>query len=182
MSDDTVQTRQARHEDGSSSDFTPSTPGAAEHISGVFSQTLLPSPVIQWILSACLRSKFQNDVVFIGQRRVQVKEAVPGGYLEDVSEKDNFYGDIVAAKVLNVSTDIPWGPQIQAPDIYSGPSHLLILCVGMKELLFMCSPGTRGDFLSVRRPLPVDVSLGDRFGRHLAVDPKSVQTTLKNFP
>ncbi|KAJ5586900.1 uncharacterized protein N7459_002665 [Penicillium hispanicum] len=171
MSDDTVQARRTRREGSLSSDLNPSTPGAAEHIDGVFSQTLLPSPVIQWILPACLRSKSHNDVVFIGQRRVQIKEAVPRGYLEDIAEKENFYGDIVAAKALNVSTGIPWN--LEARDSYHGPSHLLILCVGMKELLFMCSPGNRGDFISKRRPLPVDVSLGDRFGKHLAVDPKS---------
>ena len=142
-------------------------------ISGIFSQTLLPSPVIQWILPAHLRSKHRNDVVFVGQRQVQVKEAVAGGYLVDRIGKSNFQGTIIAAEVLNVGTEFPWESQLQTGNIYDGPTQLLLLSLDMRELLFMyCSSEVEPEFVCVRRALPVDVRLADRFGKHLAVDPK----------
>lgn len=151
---------------------------------GVFTQTLLPSPVIQWILPARLRSKHHNDVVFVGQKRVQIKDAVAGGYLEDVIEKTDFGGSIIAAKVLNVSAQLPWESQLQTKESAAGkyvnpelldslPSQILVLSLDMKELLFLCcSPSVENAFITFRRPLPVDVGLAEKFGKHIAVDPK----------
>lgn len=151
---------------------------------GVFTQTLLPSPVIQWILPARLRNKDHNDVVFVGQRRVQIKEASLGGYLEDVLEKTDFTGAIVGAKVLNVGTQLPWESQLQSQDPSAGhyitpevldmlPSQILVLSLDMKQLVFLCcSPSSPNEFITFRRPLPVDVNLPEKFGKHIAVDPK----------
>lgn len=140
---------------------------------GLFTQTILPSPVIQWILPARLRNKRHNDVVFIGQKRVQIKEAVPGGYLENVIEKVDFPGSILAAKVLNVSTELPWETQLRSEDVYDGPSQILVLSVDMRELLFLyCLPSAENQFITFTRPMPHDVSLQERFGKNIAVDPK----------
>ncbi|KAJ6130018.1 hypothetical protein N7512_002798 [Penicillium capsulatum] len=141
---------------------------------GLFTQTILPSPVIQWILPARLRSNRHNDVVFIGQKRVQIKEAIAGGYLENVNEKVDFPGSILAAKVLSVSTELPWETQLRSEDVYDGPSQILILSVDMRELLFLyCSPTAENEFVTFARPMPHDVSLQERFGKNIAVDPKS---------
>lgn len=151
---------------------------------GVFTQTLLPSPVTQWILPARLRNRNHNDVVFVGQRRVQIKRATMGGFLEDVLEKNDFAGSIVGAKVLNVSTQLPWESQLQTHDPSAGhyitpevldklPSQILVLSLEMKQLVFLCcSPSSPGEFITFRRPLPIDVNLPEKFGKHIAVDPK----------
>ncbi|KAJ6144357.1 hypothetical protein N7470_008252 [Penicillium chermesinum] len=129
-------------------------PGNSKSVSvpGLFSQTILPSPLIKWILPARIRNKDHNDVVLVSERRVQIKEAVADGYLKDVAEKTDFGGPIVAAKVLNVAKQLP---------LFS----------------FYCLPSPdnkNGDeFVTFRRPLPVDVSLDQRFGKSIAVDPKS---------
>lgn len=142
-------------------------------VRGLFTQTVLPSPVIQWILPARLRSKDHNDVVFIGQKRVQIKEAVSGGYLENVIEKVDFPGSILAAKVLSVGTELPWETQLGSEDVYDGPFQILVLSVDMRELMFLyCSPVTENEFVTFARPMPHDVSLQERFGKNIAVDPK----------
>lgn len=142
-------------------------------VRGLFTQTVLPSPVIQWILPARLRSKRHNDVVLIGQKRVQIKEAVAGGYLENVIEKVDFSGSILAAKVLSVTTELPWETQLRSENVYDGPSQILILSVDMRELLFLyCSPLVENEFVTFARPMPHDVSLQERFGKNIAVDPK----------
>jgi hypothetical protein len=140
--------------------------------------------VIQWILPARLRNKNHNDVVFVGQRRVQIKEASLGGYLEDVLEKNDFTGAIVGAKVLNVGAQLPWESQLQSQDPSAGhyitpevldmlPSQILVLSLDMKQLVFLCcSPSSPNEFITFRRPLPVDVNLPEKFGKHIAVDPK----------
>lgn len=150
---------------------------------GIFTQTVLPSPVIQWILSARLRSKHHNDVVFVGQQRIQIKEAALGGYLEFVTEKTDFGGTIVQAKALNVSTQLPWESQLRSDGIAGGkgvdpellddlPAQILVVTLDLKQILFLCC--SHNTFITFRRPLPVNVSLPEKFGRHVAVDPKSV--------
>lgn len=151
---------------------------------GIFTQTVLPSPVIQWILPARLRNKHHNDVVFVGQQRIQIKQAAPGGYLEEVTEKTDFGGSIVQAKVLDVSTQLSWEPQLRTDDFPAGkeidpailddlPSQILVITLDLKQILFLCcSRSARNTFITFRRPLPVNVSLPEKFGRHVSVDPK----------
>ncbi|CEJ54200.1 hypothetical protein PMG11_00521 [Penicillium brasilianum] len=154
-------------------------------LTGLFTQTILPSPVVQWILPARLRSNHHNDVVFVGQRRVQVKEASTSGFLEDVTEKIDFDHSIIGAKVIDVNTELPWETQLgrtgaddQMHDdsdfLDRVPSQLLVLSLEMRELQFLYCPISGDDkFVTFRRPLPVDVDLAERFGKHIAVDPKS---------
>lgn len=153
---------------------------------GILTQTVLSSPVIQWILPARLRSKKLNDVVFVGHRRLHIKEAANGGYLEDVMEKSDFDGTIISAKVLDIGSPIPWeqklnhGEPASASNGYMDhhdnlPSQILVLSLDYKELLFLCCPrgpiSSKPEFVTYRRPLPVDVSLAERYGKHVAVDP-----------
>lgn len=145
-------------------------------VPGLFSQTILPSPLIKWILPARIRNQNHNDVVLVSERRVQIKEAVPDGYLEDVAEKTDFGGTIVAAKVLNVAKQLPLVNQI-GDHKDQLPSEILVLCIDLRELVFLyCLSNSDGrhedEFVTFRRPLPVDVSLGQRFGKSIAVDPK----------
>ncbi|KAJ5085908.1 hypothetical protein N7532_010679 [Penicillium argentinense] len=159
-----------------------------EKSTGILTQTLFHSPVIQWILPARLRSKKLNDVVFVGHRRVQIKEATNGGYLEDVIEKTDFNGTILSARVLDIGTPIPWESQTKSEGSSKKavgymdrqdnlPSQILVLSLDCKELLFLYCPlgfiPSKAEFVTYCRPLPVDVSVAERYGKHVAVDPKS---------
>ncbi|KAJ6190706.1 hypothetical protein N7519_000727 [Penicillium mononematosum] len=148
-------------------------------LQGLLTQPLIPSPVINWILPARLRDKDHNDVAFIGERRIQIKEALPSGHLQDVVEKSDLDGSLIGAKVINVSTELPWESEAQSelvPPYYNDnlPPQLLFLATDSNELLFMyCSELGDGPFVSYSRPLPRDVNIADKYGKHIAVDPKS---------
>lgn len=151
-------------------------------MAGLLTQPLIPSPVINWILPARLRNKDHNDVVFIGERRIQIKEALPSGHLQDVVEKSDLEGSLIGAKVINVSTQLPWetgaASSLLAHSYNSYgtdhlPPHILFLATDSNELLFMYySEVGDGPFVSYNRPLPRDVNIADKYGRHIAVDPK----------
>ncbi|KAJ9404513.1 hypothetical protein DTO045G8_7735 [Paecilomyces variotii] len=155
---------------------------------GLLSQTIIRSPIVQWILPARLRSKFHNDVAFVGERSVHLKEAVLGVHLEDVTTKADFDSNIIAAKVINACTELTWEAQMkmgagnatssQNSDIHDAlPPQILVLTLESRELVFLyCavkSPVKDPHFIHLRRPLPCDVSSLERFGRHVAVDPRS---------
>ncbi|KGO51599.1 Cleavage/polyadenylation specificity factor, A subunit, C-terminal [Penicillium expansum] len=143
---------------------------------GLLTQPLIPSPVINWILPARLRDKDHNDVVFIGERRIQIKEALPSGHLQDVVEKSDLEGSIIGAKVINVSTQGASGLMAHYYDNDNNhlPPQILFLATDSNELLFMYySEVGDGPFVCYNRPLPRDVNIADKYGKHIAVDPKS---------
>lgn len=152
---------------------------------GLLSHTLVPSPIIQWILPARLRGKHQNDVVFVGERSLQIKEAVSGVHLEGVTSKSDFDAYIMAAKVINVSTELPWEAQMKlgassatatttSKEENDLPPQILLLSLASKELVFLYYSNAHGQFIHHHRPLPNDVSAFERFGRNIAVEPRYV--------
>lgn len=153
----------------------------------LLTQTIVHSPTVKWILPARLRSSEHNDVVFVGTKTVQVKEALlegPGmeGRLLDITKKTDFAGSIMAAKVLNVTEELPLG-SARLDSTWGGPAQILVLSVDMKELQFVyISPKDRNEFVTLRRELPQGVSLDIRFGKHLAVDPKYVEMLIDDAP
>ncbi|RDW58079.1 hypothetical protein BP6252_13490 [Coleophoma cylindrospora] len=64
---------------------------------GLLSQTVIRSPQAHWILPVKLRSPNNNDVAFVGEDFVQVRELQSDGHLCDVIRKENF-----GAKIHNV--------------------------------------------------------------------------------
>ncbi|EAW08328.1 protein thtA [Aspergillus clavatus NRRL 1] len=159
-------------------------PFGTKPVIGLLSQTLVSSPIIQWVLPARLRSKYQNDVVFVGERHIQIKEALSGVHLEDVNSKSDFDAYIMAAKVINVSTELPWEAQMKlaahnatAPTNLDPrqelPPQILVLSLASRELVFIYYSTTSGQFIHHHRPLPNDVSTFERFGRNIAVEPRS---------
>ncbi|KAJ5142770.1 uncharacterized protein N7515_001557 [Penicillium bovifimosum] len=147
---------------------------------GLLTQTLVTSPVISWILPARIRNRHHNDVVFIGERRIQVKEALASGHLEDVVDKTDIQGSIIGAKVINIGSLLPWEPlapsrlTVSSPITENLPAQILFLSTSSDELLFMyCSDKGEDPFVSYSRPLPRDVGLAERYGAHIAVDPRS---------
>ncbi|GAQ33396.1 hypothetical protein AtubIFM55763_005322 [Aspergillus tubingensis] len=163
---------------------TESIHSASQAKIGLLSHTLVSSPIIQWILPAHLRSKDQNDVVFVGERHLQIKEAVSGVHLEEVTTKNDFDSCIMAAKVINVSTELPWEEEMKlaasnstlraSSDLRQDlPPQILVLSLASKELVFLYFSNASGQFVYHRRPLPNDVSAFERFGRNIAVEPRS---------
>lgn len=169
--------RQREFEKGQS--FMPSRPKV-----GLLSHTVVPSPTIQWVLPAHLRSQRHNDVVFVGDRHLQIREAVSGIHLEDVTTKSDFDAQIMAAKVINVSTELPWEAQMKLgsgnvctnadPDAQDDlPPQILVLSLASRELVFLYySTSEGGRFIHYRRPLPSDVNLFEQFGRNVSVEPR----------
>lgn len=148
---------------------------------GLLTHTFVSSPIIQWILPARLRSKYQNDVVFVGERCLQIKEAISGTHLEEVTTKSDFDAYIMAAKVINVSTELPWEVQMKAASSTADasldarhelPPQIMVLSLASKELVFLCYSRAAGQFIHYHRPLPSDVSTFERFGRNIAVEPR----------
>lgn len=169
--------RQREFERGQS--FMPSKPKV-----GLLSHTVVPSPTIQWILPAHLRSQRHNDVVFVGDRHLQIREAVSGIHLEDVTTKADFDAQIMAAKVINVSTELPWEAQMKLGSGNAStsadpgarddlPPQILVLSLASRELVFLYfSASEGGQFIHCRRPLPNDVNLFEQFGRNVSVEPR----------
>lgn len=151
---------------------------------GLLSHTVVPSPTIQWILPARLRSQQHNDVVFVGDRHLQIREAVSGIHLEDVTSKSDFDAQIMAAKTVNVSAELPWETQMKLGPGNATPSanlkpqgdlppQVLVLSLASRELVFLYySMSGEGQFVHYRRPLPNDVNMFEQFGRNIAVEPR----------
>ncbi|KAK2872057.1 hypothetical protein FQN49_002590 [Arthroderma sp. PD_2] len=157
-------------------------------ITGMLSRTLIQGPAVQWILPARLRHQDQNDVVFIGDKFIQIKELVPSGHLEEVVTKADFDSRIIGAKIINsrpgpaLEDEIKQGGRAPAhsprPSSHRGtvPPHILVLVLSSKEILFMFTKeGPRGspEFVYSRRPLPADTSALEEYGRHIAVEPRA---------
>ncbi|KAI9375703.1 mono-functional DNA-alkylating methyl methanesulfonate N-term-domain-containing protein [Aspergillus egyptiacus] len=158
--------------------------GQSNHIPeiGILTHTLVSSPIIQWVLPARLRSRYKNDVVFIGERSLQIKEAISGTHLEEVNSKSDFDAYIMAAKVVNVSTELPWEAQMRLGSSNADatlelqkdlPPQIMVLSLASKELVFLYLSRDTGQFIHYHRPLPSDVSTFERFGRNIAVEPRS---------
>jgi hypothetical protein len=115
-----------------------------------------------------------------------IREIISDTYLEDVMINSDFDANIVAAKTVKVDQETPVKSEIRLDAQQSFldenrqddslPGHILALTLDSRELLFLyCHTGSREDgvrFVHFRRALPSDVSISERFGRHLAVDPR----------
>lgn len=172
---------------------------SSEHLAvGLLSRTLSRSPTIRWILPARIRHKYKNDVVFVGEDFIHVKEYLPSGHLEDVATKADFGARIMAAKVLRSTDelagmsfvdqvvkqegddhDVVWTPPEDA-ELPEAP-HVIVLTLASKRLVFLfAQEDSLGcvHFYHAQRALPVEVASLDQQGKHLAVDPRQVSTML----
>ena len=151
---------------------------------GLFSHTVVPSPVIQWVLPARLRNRHRHDVVAVGERHLQIKEALSDIHLEDVITKSDFDANIIAAKVINVGGEVSWETQMKLgagnPTTSADsqvqddlPPQILVLSLDSRELAFLYySELDGGQFIHSHRPLPSDVSSFERFGWNVTIDPR----------
>jgi hypothetical protein len=158
---------------------------------GLLSQTLSPSTTVRWILPARIRTKSQNDVVFVGENFVQLREALPSGRLTDVTAKFALGAAILAAKVISAKLELVSVVEqilnqtreddqerymIRGKEIDGEtPPQLVLLTLATNELVFLFAEdlalGTTRFFYAKKHFLR-NVSLAERFGSHIAVDPE----------
>lgn len=69
-------------------------------VMGVLTRTMARSPVIKWILPARIRHESKNDVVFVRETSIELKEFVDGRYLQDVAFKSDFGENIRSVRIL----------------------------------------------------------------------------------
>lgn len=163
-------------------------------LTGLLSRTVIPGPVIQRVLPARLRHRNKDDIVFVGDNFIQIKELVTSGYLEDVTTKADFDTKILDAKVIgdpgNVIPELQLGEGVGLGSSSRMPSEdhwhrqILVLVLASRELLFLYGTESfsgRPEFIHVRRPLPSDVSSLEQYGRYIAIDPRLVHILLASI-
>lgn len=153
---------------------------------GLLSQTIAPSPVIQWVFHAQVRSAGKDDVVFVGDDFITVKEISHEGHLQHVLTERNFDSRIQSASILGGDEAYPFGLQnlkleydeevlSQFPNGSTRlPPHVLVLVLDTQELIFTFvveDENGRAGFLDCSIPLPPALNPLQRMGKHLAVDP-----------
>ena len=177
-------------------DSLPATPTL-----GLLSKTVIRSPTINNILPARLRSVENNDIVFVGEDFIHIKEVFSNGDIEHVATKSDFGGKILASRVLgqvnhekldtrdqlghdqrsNISEDKfdrseSYDPMEIDEAQHSLPPQLLVLTLDIQQLVFVilrqASNGSY-EFRQMIIPLPTSLDYLETLGKHLAVDSRS---------
>ncbi|KAI1849363.1 hypothetical protein JX266_004858 [Neoarthrinium moseri] len=155
---------------------------------GILTKTVFDSPVFHWVLPVQLRSSRNNDVAFIGDNFVQIRELRPDVQLQDVARKQDFGSRIRNACVIGSPSnyvDDQRDAQIkvedgdiemdnaETPNIRQLPPQLLALVLEGGDLVFLYIKETAHglDFVSFSRDIPTERLVCPGF--HMAVDPSS---------
>ncbi|PHH71027.1 hypothetical protein CDD80_5568 [Ophiocordyceps camponoti-rufipedis] len=161
---------------------------------GLLSRTVVQSPIVQRVIPVRLRSKLHNDIAFIGDRFVQIRQLHTDGRLQEIAHKKDFKSRIRSAAVLGDSVEhglddeTPGGyaksesdgsaMMVDVPSdlIDTGsllPPQLLVLVLESHDTVFLFlkeRPGCPAQFVCSSFALPRSVPC---LGFHLAVDPTS---------
>ena len=186
----------AEHPSGAYNDFDR---GATPRLSGVLVRTVIPSPLVRWIIPARIRHKNKNDVIFISDQSIEVKEYL-GDSLREVVTKDDFDSTIRAARAIGsppipLTAEKPSGldaiikeeevddasMDLMELDVDARPEvppQILVLAMessSMDKLLFLFAYYDLSHqirFLSFEHPLLFHKRYAERLGKHVAVDPR----------
>lgn len=160
----------------------PNPPTSANQRLGVLTKTIIRTPVVRWILHARLRRREYNDVVFVGEDFLHVKQVVHEGHLEHVATKSDFGTRIRAARVFTVDTDPPEEDALikvengDASKTKPLPPQFVVLTLATDELVFLYLAGDQDGnryFVHQTCPLPTYEETLWQVGEHLAIDPHS---------
>lgn len=190
--------------DDSPGDGQPGVMGGLQGVSqpptlGLLTRTLVPSSLHRWIIPARIRHEKKNDVVFVRDGAIEIKEFI-GDALQDVLVKDDFGATIRAARIMGhalqpVRDIAPIGldeiikeeglddaaADLMDIDRHTNPTvppQILVLTLqsGRKDtLLFLFGPYSPSDpmsFVSFQHPLSYQENELDRLGKNIAVDPR----------
>lgn len=153
---------------------------------GVLTKTIVRSPVCKFILHARVRDRDFNDVVFVGEDFIHVKQVMHNGHLKHIATKDDFASRIRAAKTFSLDPDPPEsgddfikkaqsnGNGIKATS--QAAPQLVVLTLDSDNILFLyLKDDATGTFEFVHQtcPLPTSEDTLHQTGEHLAVDPAS---------
>jgi hypothetical protein len=164
-------------------------PAATAPAVGVLTRTIVRSPVCKFILHARVRHPDLNDVVFVGEDFIHVKQVKRNGdvcHLEHVATKDDFGTRIKAAKTFTVDpnptqdgddfikTELPASQSKRANNTL--PPQLVVLTLESDELLFLYLKDDGAgvlQFVHQSCPMPSYDNAIHQTGDHLAIDPFS---------
>jgi hypothetical protein len=153
---------------------------------GVLTKTIVRTPVIKFILHACIRHQDLNDVVFVGEDFIHVKQVKHNGHLEHIATKDNFGCHIAAAKTFSLDHNPPSdGDEFikqepatsQCGNAKSDlPQQFVVLTLASDDMVFLYlkrQDDGSYEFAHQACPMPSFKNPIHRVGHHLAVDPAS---------
>ena len=167
-----------------------SSPTRQQHLGvGLLSRTLTRSPTIRWIIPARIRHKDKNDVVFVGEDFIHVKQYLHNGNFQDIATKADFGARIMAIKVLRSTRETARQSFIDEvlkqknegctstsrKDAPTDARPVLVLTLASRKLVFLLAHEDESGklhFHHAQRALPAEVPVLDQQGRHLAVDPR----------
>lgn len=159
---------------------------------GILTQTIQESPFVKFALPAHIRQRKLNDVVFVCENAVHLKEVHVDGTLHHVGTKADFKGKILAARVFGaprtrVEKDESYRPRMRRKDVHaqrrstagddgpanSLPPEILVLTLDTNSIMFLWAhqAPTEIHFRHQILRLPPGKSPYDRPGSFLAVDP-----------
>jgi hypothetical protein len=164
-------------------------PAATAPAVGVLTKTVVRSPVCKFILHARVRHPDLNDVVFVGEDFIHVKQVKRNGdvcHLEHVATKDDFGTRIRAAKTFTVDPNPTQdGDDFIKPELANSqskranttlPPQLVVLTLESDALLFLYlkDDGTGVlEFVHQSCPMPSYDNAIHQTGDHLAIDTSS---------
>lgn len=171
---------------------TPPPELQAPGLQGILARTLSPSPCTRWILPAKIRSPAKNDIVFVGDSSVHLREFFVEGtpHLAETLCSINFDTQILAADIISATSQIVDSDEqiinqtvehvrfnINGRPVKDDePAQILVLSTSKSELIFLYArEDTDGTvrFVHGVRPMFSGVGLQDQQGLHLAHDPES---------
>ncbi|KAK4631737.1 hypothetical protein CLAFUW4_03604 [Fulvia fulva] len=150
----------------------------------VYTKTQIRGPVVQWILHAQIRHRLCNDVVYVGEDFIEVKQVGNHGHQTLVARKNNFDAHIRAAAVFSNEDDAEtedFMVKLEADakrtvDSPTYPPQSVMLTLDSNDLVFLyMHEDTHGHPIFVQQSVPMPSF--DRIlfqpGEYLAVDPFS---------
>jgi hypothetical protein len=148
---------------------------------------------VQWIIPARIRHKDKNDTLFIGGDYVQIRQLSMHNQFHDVATKADFGSPIRAARVFGserkpaasvleqiVKQETEEGIESMEVDGALSqvlPPQILALTLESQKLVFLFAtdgPLNQINFMCCTRELPYIPATRHLYGKHLAVDPRSV--------
>ncbi|KAH8847312.1 hypothetical protein MCOR27_005196 [Pyricularia oryzae] len=176
-------------------DKAPRIPVAKAPRCGIFTRTVVESPVVRHVLPCRLRCADQADIAFVGDYFVEIREyRMEDGQLHDVIRRDDFDERIRKAAVIGnlpdslglpankraAEEDIDMlnsssqSPQTDSRKELLAPQMLLVLLENCKCIFMVLRTNSYGSFEFVTSECSIlPEASNSSFGHQLAVDPSS---------
>lgn len=159
---------------------------------GVLTRKLVQSPVVKLIVPARIRHKDKNDVLFISEDFIEMKELLRDGHLQHVMGRADFGSKIRSARAIGeprrpVVSPKPTGidaivkmEDVEPADVQDSPLHtlppqILVLTLESNTLVFLFADyglSNQYRFVSYSRPLAEHAQHTKRPGKLIAIDPQ----------